>query len=123
MNEKLVFKKSFFIFLIGFIVFSIIGLMMKSFSYSLGFLLGYLFNLAIFYVIIITSDMILNLKRSTSLIILLNIVKLAILFYIVRPYVYIKKSYANEKDLERAKNLLKKIENEVSNFKKSNNIK
>ena len=75
MNEKLVFKKSFFIFLIGFIVFSIIGLMMKSISYSLGFLLGYLFNLAIFYVIIITSDMILNLK---SLIILLNIVKLAI---------------------------------------------
>ena len=78
MNEKLVFKKSFFIFLIGFIVFLIIGLMMKSISYSLGFLLGYLFNLAIFYVIIITSDMILNLKRSTSLIILLNIVKLAI---------------------------------------------
>ena len=68
MNEKLVFKKSFFIFLIGFIVFSIIGLMMKSISYSLGFLLGYLFNLAIFYVIIITSDMILNLKRSTSFI-------------------------------------------------------
>mgnify|MGYP000242396402 CR=1 FL=1 len=76
MNEKLVFKKSFFIFLIGFIVFSIIGLTMKSISYPLGFLLGYLFNLAIFYVIIITSDMILNLQRS--LIILLNIVKLAI---------------------------------------------
>ena len=37
----------------------------------------------------------------------IQIVKLAILFYIVRPYVYIKKSYANE----------------VSNFKKSNNIK
>ena len=53
----------------------------------------------------------------------IQIVKLAILFYIVRPYVYIKKSYANEKDLEREKNLLKKIENEVSNFKKSNNIK
>ena len=53
----------------------------------------------------------------------IHIVKLAILFYIVRPYVYIKKSYANEKDLEREKNLLKKIENEVSNFKKSNNIK
>ena len=46
----------------------------------------------------------------------IKIVKLAIL-------VYIKKSYANEKDLERAKNLLKKIENEVSNFEKSNNIK
>ena len=53
----------------------------------------------------------------------IQILKLAILFYIVRPYVYIKKSYANEKDLEREKNLLKKIENEVSNFKKSNNIK
>lgn len=53
----------------------------------------------------------------------IKIVKLAILFYIVRPYVYIKKSYANEKDLERAKNLLKKIENEVGNFEKSNNIK
>ena len=53
----------------------------------------------------------------------IQIVKLAILFYIVRPYVYIKKSYANEKDLVREKNLLKKIENEVSNFKKSNNIK
>ncbi len=53
----------------------------------------------------------------------IQIVKLAILFYIVRPYVYIKKSYANEKDLEREKNFLKKIENEVSNFKKSNNIK
>ena len=39
----------------------------------------------------------------------IQIVKLAILFYIVRPYVYIKKSYANEKDLEREKNLLKKI--------------
>ena len=39
----------------------------------------------------------------------IKIVKLAILFYIVRPYVYIKKSYANEKDLERAKNLLRKL--------------
>ena len=77
MNEKLVFKKSFFIFLIGFIIFSIIGLVMKSISYPLGFLLGYLFNLAIFYVIIITYDMILNLKKSTSLIILLNIIKQA----------------------------------------------
>ena len=53
----------------------------------------------------------------------IKIVKLAILFYIVRPYVYIKKSYANEKDLEKEKKLLKKVENEVNNFKKSNNIK
>lgn len=53
----------------------------------------------------------------------IKIVKLAILFYIVRPYVYIKRSDANEKDLEKEKKLLKKVENEVSNFKKSNNIK
>lgn len=78
MNEKLVLKRSALIFLIGFVIFLIVGFIMKSVSYPLGFLLGYLFNLAIFYVIIITSDMILNLKRSTSLIILLNIVKLAI---------------------------------------------
>lgn len=50
-------------------------------------------------------------------------IKLAILFYIVRPYVYIKRPDANEKDLEKEKKLLKKVENEVSNFKKSNNIK
>ena len=36
---------------------------------------------------------------------------------------YIKRSDANEKDLEKEKKLLKKVENEVSNFKKSNNIK
>ena len=40
MNEKLVFKKSFFIFLIGFIIFSIVGLVMKSISYPLGFLIA-----------------------------------------------------------------------------------
>jgi len=46
----------------------------------------------------------------------IQIIKHALQFYIKRPD-------ANEKDLERAKNLLKKIENEVSNFEKSNNIK
>ena len=48
MNEKLVFKRSALIFLIGFVTFSIVGFIMKSISYPLGFLLGYLFNLAIF---------------------------------------------------------------------------
>ena len=36
---------------------------------------------------------------------------------------YIKRPDANEKDLEKEKKLLKKVENEVSNFKNSNNIK
>ena len=52
----------------------------------------------------------------------IKIVKLAILFYIVRPYVYIKKSYANEKDLERKKNLLKQVEEEVEIFQERNHI-
>lgn len=46
----------------------------------------------------------------------IQIVKHALQFYIKRPD-------ANEKDLEKEKKLLKKVENEVSNFKKSNNIK
>lgn len=46
----------------------------------------------------------------------IQIVKHALQFYINR-------TNADEKDLEREKRLLKKIENEVSNFKKSNNIK
>jgi hypothetical protein len=46
----------------------------------------------------------------------IQIVKHALQFYITRPN-------ANEKDLEKEKKLLKKVENEVSNFKKSNHIK
>lgn len=46
----------------------------------------------------------------------IQIVKHALQFYINR-------TNADEKDLEREKRLLKKIENEVSDFKKSNNIK
>lgn len=46
----------------------------------------------------------------------LQIVKHALQFYIKRPD-------ANEKDLEKEEKLLKKVENEVINFKKSNNIK
>lgn len=46
----------------------------------------------------------------------IQIIKHALQFYIKRPD-------ANEKDLEKEKKLLKKVENEVSNFKKSNHIK
>ena len=46
----------------------------------------------------------------------IQIVKHALHFYIKRPD-------ANEKDLEKEKKLLKKVENEVINFKKSKNIK
>ena len=46
----------------------------------------------------------------------IQIIKHALQFYIKRPD-------ANEKDLEKEKKLLKKVEKEVSIFKKSNNIK
>ena len=46
----------------------------------------------------------------------IQIIKHALKFYIKRPD-------ANEKDLEKEKKLLKKVENEVNNFKNSNNIK
>ena len=46
----------------------------------------------------------------------IQIIKHALQFYIKGPD-------ANEKDLEKEKKLLKKVENEVNNFKKSNNIK
>ena len=44
----------------------------------------------------------------------IQIIKHALQFYIKRPD-------ANEKDLEKEKKLLKKVENEVNNFKNSNN--
>ena len=78
MNEKTVLKQSISLFVIGMIIFSIIGIILKEISLPLGFLLGYVFNIIVFYVIIFTSDMILNLKKSVSLIIIMNIGKLII---------------------------------------------
>lgn len=78
MNEKTVLTHSIILFFIGFAIFSIIGINTQEISYPLGFLLGYVFNIIVFYVIIFTSDMILNLKKSVSLVIIMNIVKLIV---------------------------------------------
>lgn len=78
MNEKTVLSHSLILFFIGFLIFSIIGIQAREISYPMGFLLGYVFNIVVFYVIIFTSDMILNLKKSVSLVIIMNIVKLAV---------------------------------------------
>lgn len=78
MNEKTVLKQSVTLMMIGLIIFSMIGFAMQEISYPLGFLLGYIFNIIVFYVIIFTTDRILNLKKSVSLIIIMNIVKLLI---------------------------------------------
>ena len=53
----------------------------------------------------------------------IKIVKLAIQIIKHALQFYIKRPDANEKDLEKEKKLLKKVENEVNNFKNSNNIK
>ena len=78
MNEKTVLKQSVILFMLGLIIFSLIGMVLHQISFPLGFLLGYVFNIIVFYVIIFTTDRILNLKKSVSLIIIMNIVKLLI---------------------------------------------
>ena len=78
MNEKTVLKQSVILFMLGLIIFSLIGMVLHQISFPLGFLLGYVFNIIVFYVIIFTTDRILNLKKSVSIIIIMTIVKLLI---------------------------------------------
>jgi hypothetical protein len=78
MNEKNVVKRSVFLFLIGIILFSIIGVLLKDISYLFGFILGYLLNLVIFYLIIKMSEGILTFSMSTTIVIIMFIVKMLI---------------------------------------------
>ena len=52
MNEKTVLKQSVILFMLGLIIFSLIGMVLHQISFPLGFLLGYVFNIIVFYVII-----------------------------------------------------------------------
>jgi hypothetical protein len=78
MNEKNVVKRSVFLFLIGIVLFSIIGVLLKDISYLFGFILGYLLNLVIFYLIIKMSEGILTFSMSTTIVIIMFIVKMLI---------------------------------------------
>jgi hypothetical protein len=78
MNEKNVVKRSVFLFLIGIVLFSIIGVFLKDISYLFGFILGYLLNLVIFYLIIKMSEGILTFSMSTTIVIIMFIVKMLI---------------------------------------------
>ena len=77
MNERDVLKQSIKVFIIGLIIFSLIGVILKSIAYPLGFALGYVINVIIFNIIIIkTSDLILNIGHSISMIVIMSIIKL-----------------------------------------------
>ena len=58
------------------IIFSLIGVILKSIAYPLGFALGYVINVIIFNIIIKTSDLILNIGHSISMIVIMSIIKL-----------------------------------------------
>lgn len=76
MNERDVLKQSIKVFIIGLIIFSLIGVILKSIAYPLGFALGYIINVMIFNIIIKTSDLILNIGHSISMIVIMSIIKL-----------------------------------------------
>ncbi|RHM58912.1 MULTISPECIES: hypothetical protein [Coprobacillaceae] len=76
MNERDVLKQSIKVFIIGLIIFSLIGVILKSIAYPLGFALGYVINVIIFNIIIKTSDLILNIGHSISMIVIMSIIKL-----------------------------------------------
>ncbi len=76
MNERDVLKQSIKVFIIGLIIFSLIGVILKSIAYPLGFALGYVINVMIFNIIIKTSDLILNIGHSISMIVIMSIIKL-----------------------------------------------
>lgn len=76
MNENDVLKQSVKVFIVGLIIFSIIGLILKQISYPLGFILGYIISSLSFYIIIIMSDLILKMGQSTRYVIVMFILKM-----------------------------------------------
>lgn len=79
MDEKLVIKKSFPVYIVLLTLSLIGGLLTDSFSFAIGITVGYIINLIIFNLIIYTSKTILELQAgSVTLIIILFIIKLII---------------------------------------------
>lgn len=91
MNEKTVLKNSLWVFLIGCLLLSVIGLFFRDISYLGGFILGYIINVLVFVVIMKMSEGILKLKMSTVIIAIMSIVKL--LLYAVGFYISVKVSW------------------------------
>lgn len=91
MNEKNVIKRSFQIFLIGCILFIVLGVFFKDISYLFGFILGYMLNLIIFYMIIKMSEGILTFSMSTIIVVIMFIAKL--LVYSLGFFIAVKSSW------------------------------
>lgn len=78
MDEKIVLRKSVIVFLVGLVIFSIIGIFAKTVSYPLGFIVGYIASMLSFGIIIKMSEIILNLRQSTMIVVVMFVVKMAI---------------------------------------------
>lgn len=91
MNEITVLKRSVSIFLIGCLLFGIVGLIFRDISYIFGFVLGYIINIIVFCLIIKISDGILKFKMPVTLIAMMFIAKLAI--YALGFYIAILSSW------------------------------
>lgn len=76
MNENDVLKQSVKVFIIGLIIFSIIGIFVKQVNFILGFILGYVISVLSFYIIILMSDIILKLGQTVKYVIFMFIIKM-----------------------------------------------
>lgn len=93
MNENKVLQQSFYVFLIGCILFSILSFVISNISYVIGFILGYIINVGVFLLIIKMSSEILTMKSSSILIAMGFILKL--LMYSLGFYLAVKLSWIN----------------------------
>lgn len=76
MNEQEIFKKSIKTFIGGEIALCLLSIVLKNVSWALGFALGYLVSLCIFWIIIKIADLILLLKgRTVSIIVVMHLMK------------------------------------------------
>lgn len=92
MNEKDVLRRSFYVFIVGCLLFAGIGIFFQDISYLLGFVLGYLINDIVFLLIIKMTDEILKTSMSTvivAIIFLLKLILYALGFIVAIKSVYI----------------------------------
>ena len=76
MNENDVLRQSVKIFVIGLIIFGIIGIFLKQTNLVLGFILGYTISVISFYIIILMSDIILKMGQAVKYVIFMFLLKM-----------------------------------------------
>lgn len=93
MNENNVIKRSIQVFLIGTLLFSILGILVNDISYVLGFIVGYLLNLLVFIIIIKMSESILAFSMPIPIVVIGFLGKLFI--YALGFFIAIKLEWIN----------------------------